>query len=385
MSAWPGKYVIGLTGNIATGKSVVRKMLEHLGAYGIDADALGHRAIAKDAPGYKSVVDTFGRWIIAEDGQIDRARLARIVFADPDALKHLEEIIHPFVRQAVDILVRRSTQAVVVVEAIKLLESPLRQSCDSIWVTHAPPEIQLGRLIQKRKMNEDAARQRINAQDPQEQKIAAANVVIRNDGSYEDTWKQVSNAWAQLFPSSPAETLAAQVEATAPGAATAPGVLTIEKARPRQAQEIANLITRLSGGMRKLTSSDIMEAFGEKAFIFLKLDDRPVGILGWQVENLVARTDDLYLDPQAPVESGLKVLLEQVEETSRDLQCEALLLFLPPNLARQEKIWHTLGYELRTIHSLGVRAWQEAAQENLATGEVMLFKQLRKDRVLRPV
>jgi dephospho-CoA kinase len=79
MSAWPGKYVIGLTGNIATGKSVVRKMLEHLGAYGIDADALAHRAIAKDAPGYQPVLDTFGSWILTPEGQIDRTKLGRIV------------------------------------------------------------------------------------------------------------------------------------------------------------------------------------------------------------------------------------------------------------------------------------------------------------------
>lgn len=384
MSAWPGKYVIGLTGNIATGKSVVRKMLEHLGAYGIDADALGHRAIAKDAPGYKAVLDVFGRWILAEDGQIDRGRLARVVFSDPDALKQLETIVHPFVRQAVDILVKRSTQNVVVIEAIKLLESPLRQSCDSIWVTYAPPEIQLGRLIQKRKMNEESARQRINVQEPQEQKVAVANIVIRNEGSYEDTWKQVSSAWAQAFPTIPGEPAPGKAEVSV--AVTAPqGKLTVEKARPKQAAEIASLINRLSGGARKLSSGDIMEAFGEKAFVFLKLDDRPVGVVGWQVENLVARSDDLYLDSGAPVEQGLKVLLEKVEETSRDLQCEALLLFLPPNLARQEKIWHSLGYELRTVNSLGVRAWQEAAQENLTSGEVMLFKQLRKDRVLRPV
>src|SRR5512144_1609078 len=116
MSAWPGKFVIGLTGNIATGKSVVRKMLEHLGAYGIDADALGHRAIARDAPGYKAVVDTFGRWILGEDDQIDRAKLARVVFADPDALKLLEQVVHPLVRQATDILIRRSKQPVVVIE-----------------------------------------------------------------------------------------------------------------------------------------------------------------------------------------------------------------------------------------------------------------------------
>ena len=72
MSAWQGKYIIGLTGNIATGKSVVRKMLEHLGAYGIDADALSHRAIAQGAPGYQAVVDAFGKWILSKDGQIDR-------------------------------------------------------------------------------------------------------------------------------------------------------------------------------------------------------------------------------------------------------------------------------------------------------------------------
>jgi dephospho-CoA kinase len=83
MSAWPGKYAIGLTGNIATGKSVVRKMLEHLGAYGIDADTLAHRTIAKGAPGYETVVETFGKWILAPDGNVDRARLARVVFSDP--------------------------------------------------------------------------------------------------------------------------------------------------------------------------------------------------------------------------------------------------------------------------------------------------------------
>src|SRR3989304_5472384 len=104
MSAWPGKYVIGLTGNIATGKSVIRRMLEHLGAYGIDADALSHRAMAKGAPGYDPVVQHFGQWILGPDGQIGRTKLGRIAFADPDALKQLETIIPPFVRQAINVL-----------------------------------------------------------------------------------------------------------------------------------------------------------------------------------------------------------------------------------------------------------------------------------------
>jgi dephospho-CoA kinase len=96
VSKWPGKYVIGLTGNIATGKSVVRRMLEHLGAYGIDADALAHRAIAKGAPGYKAVVDTFGKWILDPDQQINRGKLGKIAFADPHALSLLEGIVHPW-------------------------------------------------------------------------------------------------------------------------------------------------------------------------------------------------------------------------------------------------------------------------------------------------
>jgi dephospho-CoA kinase len=377
MSAWPGKYIIGLTGNIASGKSVVRKMLEHLGAYGIDADALGHRAIAKDAPGYKPVVETFGKWILGPDGQVDRSKLARIVFSDADALAQLEAIVHPLVREAVSLMVRRSKQSVIVIEAIKLLESPIRHSCDAIWVTYAPPDVQLTRLMQKRGMDEETAHQRIKAQPSQEEKIAAADVLIRNDGSFEETWKQVAAIWQEKF--------AAVEPALAKPAVVAKGEMTVERARPRQASDIAMFINTISGGQRRLNHDDIMAAFGEKAFLFLKVDNKPVGLVGWQVENLVARTDDVYLDPHLSLQIAMKHIMEEVERTSRDLQCEASLLFLPPYLARHADVWHGLGYEPRTVQSLGVRAWQEAAQENASHGTVMLFKQLRKDRVLRPV
>ena len=184
MSAWPGKFVIGLTGNIGTGKSVVRKMLEHLGAYGIDADALANRAIAKGSPGYQPVVDLFGKWILDADDQIDRAKLGRLVFSDPDALESLEKIVHPLVGQAMDILIRRSQQEVVVIEAIKLIEAGLAKKCNSLWVTYAPQEQQVARLVQKRGMSEASATQRIQAQPPQEDKVIAANVVIRNDRNF---------------------------------------------------------------------------------------------------------------------------------------------------------------------------------------------------------
>ncbi|MEJ2598922.1 MAG: dephospho-CoA kinase [Anaerolineales bacterium] len=378
MSAWPGKYVIGLTGNIATGKSVVRKMLEHLGAYGIDADALSHRAIAKGAPGYKPAVEMFGKWILGPDGQIDRDHLGRVVFSDAEALEELEKIVHPLVGQAVDIMVRRARQPVIVIEAIKLVESDLRKKCDSLWVAYAPQEVQLARLMQKRGMDEATARQRILSQAPPEAKTSIADVVIRNVGSFEETWKQVATAWNKLFPakeSAPAVTQELKKR----------GRLEVRRAGPRQAAEIAILVNRLARGKRNINRDDVMASFGEKAFLILNSNGKPAGLAGLKVENLVARTDDVYLDPSIPFATGLSALTKEIERISSELQCEISLLFLPPSIARQEASIRHLGYQFRTPESLGIRAWQEAAIESMPKGMVMLFKQLRQDRVLRPV
>jgi dephospho-CoA kinase len=200
MSAWPGKYVIGLTGNIAAGKSEVRRMLQKLGAYGIDADVLAHQSIAKGEPAYAAVLESFGDSILSSDGQIDRPRLGEIVFSDPAALARLEAIIHPEVRKMVDRLVRQANAPVVVIEAIKLLEAGYRQLCDSIWVAAAPEQIQIDRLMERRGMSEAGARQRILAQPAQAEKVAAANVIIYNDESLEKTWRQVSSHWEKIFP-----------------------------------------------------------------------------------------------------------------------------------------------------------------------------------------
>src|SRR5712692_1902337 len=196
---WPGKYVIGLTGNIATGKSVVRKMLEHLGAFGLDADALSHQAIARSGPAYAAVVKHFGEWLLNEQGEINRARLARVVFSDAAALAELEDIIHPLVGQAVDFLVRRTRSSVAVVEAIKLIESGLANDCDALWVVTVPENMQVGRLIAKRKMSPAEARQRIAAQAPQAAKLKAAVVTIDDSGTFEDTWTQVQTAFNKII------------------------------------------------------------------------------------------------------------------------------------------------------------------------------------------
>lgn len=372
---WPEKYVIGLTGNIATGKSVVRKMLEHLGAYGIDADGLSHRATAKGAPGYQPTIDAFGKWILNADGEIDRAKLSKLVFNDAEAMAGLEDIVHPLVAQAIDSMVKRASQRVIVIEAIKLLESELRNACDTIWVVNVPEDMQIARMVEKRGMTADEAAQRIHFQSSQQQKLAAAQTIIQNIGSFEETWKQVVAEWKKTTPQS--DTLQA-VKPTA-------GEFLVARGRPRDSASIAELVTRLSNGAHPLTPDDVMAAFGEKAFMLLQQDGQNVGVAGWQVENLVARTTEFFIDPSVPVESALKTLISEVERASADLQCEASLLFLPEALAAHQGIWKQLGYEPRKPQSLGVQAWADAAIESAQPNARLFFKQLRQDRVLRPI
>ena len=380
MSAWPGKYVIGLTGNIATGKSVVRKMLEHLGAQGIDADGLAHRAIARGAPGYQAVLDTFGHWILGPDGQVERPKLGRLVFADAEALARLEAIVHPLVGEGVDFLIRRSTYRVVVIEAIKLYESGLAEQCDMVWVTYARPEVQLERLMEKRGLSEPEAQLRIDSQPPQEGKVGLADFVINNDGSFEKTWKQVVAKWKDLVPA-----IDGQPELEVEETVAIEGDLAVLRARPSQAKELADLINRLNDGGPAMTREDVMAAFGEKAYLVLQANEKSVGLVGWQVENLVARTNEVYLEKSLPLADSMRILTEEIERASRDLQCEASLLFLAPDLAGKEDVWEALGYKATSVDRLDVRAWQEAARESMPEGTVLLFKKLREDRVLRPV
>jgi dephospho-CoA kinase len=377
VSKWSGKYIIGLTGNIATGKSVVRKMLEHLGAYGIDADALAHRVIAKGAPGYQPVLSTFGRWILNENAEIDRQKLGHLVFSDPDALVQLENIIHPFVNQAIDLIVKRARQRTIVIEAIKLLETGLAGACDTIWTTYSPEKTQLARLMNKRAMTEAEAIKRIHAQSSQQDKLDKATVTIQNVGSFEDTWQQVQAAWKVISPIT--DTAPVRV----PNASQSE--LVVRRGRPGDSQSIATLITRLSNGLKSQSVDDVMAAFGEKAFLLLEMDKDLVGLAAWQVENLVARTTDIYVDSNIPLPKALKALMEEVERASQDLQCEASLLFLSPELAGQTATWKELGYEMRTSESLGIQAWQDAVKESMPTNSALFFKQLRHDRILRPI
>jgi dephospho-CoA kinase len=191
---------IGLTGNIATGKSLVGRMLVELGAEHIDADQLAHQVMAHGTAVWGHVMAAFGQEVVGPDGEIDRRQLARIVFADPEALTRLEQIVHPAVIARTRQLIADTSAQAVVVEAIKLIESGMvRQLCDVLWVVTAPRQVQLERLTSSRGLSRGEALLRIDAQPAQEYKVAQADVVIDNSGAIQETRRQVKRAWAELM------------------------------------------------------------------------------------------------------------------------------------------------------------------------------------------
>lgn len=192
------KYLIGLTGNIATGKSTVARMLEELGATVIDADALVHELQLKGTPVFNEIVATFGSGILDRAGEIDRKALGSIVFADPEKLRALERIVHPAVLIESARRITAAPTLIVVYEAIKLIEAGRAEMCDALWVVTARSEVQLQRLMTDRRMSEAEAQQRIEAQPPQSEKIERATVVIDNSGSLADTRQQVETAYRTI-------------------------------------------------------------------------------------------------------------------------------------------------------------------------------------------
>jgi dephospho-CoA kinase len=413
VSRWPNKYVIGLTGNIAVGKSVVRQMLQHLGAYTIDADGLAHQAMAPGAPAYKPVVDTFGQFILDSEKRIDRSMLGNIVFSHPDALAKLEAITHPVINQAINTLISRSNQRVIVVEAIKLLESDLSKAVDEVWVVDASPQTQLQRLMEKRKMSEADARKRISAQPAQAEKLQKATVVIKNDGNVEETWKQVQTAWdnirrkltgevkratsearqaaqpAQAAPATPPARPATPA-APAPAAPAAPaapsGPITVEVKRgmPSNAEVIANFINKVAN--KGIDRMDVMMSFGQKSYLLAQAaPDRVVAVMGWQVENLITRVDEFYIEPSVPRDSVVAALSTAVEAASRDLQSEVSYIFLPTSAQDIINAFVQNGYEATTVNQIKIPAWREAVEESVSEGQQILSKKLREDRVLKPI
>ncbi len=191
--------IIGLTGNIGTGKTTVLQMMAARGALTIDADDVAHEVIQPGQPAHAHVVAAFGAGILDANGLIDRKRLGQIVFGDADKLARLEYLIHPAIIARINAMTDAATEPVVVVEAIKLLEAGMAATmCDQVWVVTSPVEQQIERLMKERGMTRAAALARLASQSPQSFKVSQADVVIDNSGTLAELEQQVQAAWQRL-------------------------------------------------------------------------------------------------------------------------------------------------------------------------------------------
>lgn len=186
--------VIGLTGNIGCGKSTVAGMLRELDVATIDADAVAREIRHNDADARAEIVRRFGTY--------EASDLAKVVFTDAGALRDLERILHPRVRGAIRARLAELAQGgveVAAVEVIKLLESPLADACDEMWVVRCDEADAIERLAASRGMDERAARRRLAGQSSQDEKVTAADVVIDGSAPMEETRRQVQAALSALL------------------------------------------------------------------------------------------------------------------------------------------------------------------------------------------
>jgi dephospho-CoA kinase len=193
--------VLGVTGGIGTGKSTVTQMLEELGAAVIDADRVGHQVYLPDLPAWQEIVAAFGARVLNADRTINRQALGQIVFADAEALRTLNRIVHPkmFDRMAELIaeLRARGGMKAIVVEAAVLIEAHWQPLVDQVWVVVASEPVVIERLAQQRNLSSEQVRTRIAAQLSDDERLKHAHVVIRNDGSLDQVRTAVKQAWDQ--------------------------------------------------------------------------------------------------------------------------------------------------------------------------------------------
>jgi dephospho-CoA kinase len=191
-------FLLGLTGNIACGKSTVGQLLaDRYAAEYVDADRIVHALYAASTPQTAAIAARFGYDLLKEDGTIDRRRLGDIVMSNAAALKELEGLLDPGVNQAILDRLDHTSAAVLVLDAIRLVETGRASRCDAVWVVVCDREAQLQRLQASRNLSREQAALRIAAQSPVEEKLRHATAVISNSGSPEDLAAQVEAAWTK--------------------------------------------------------------------------------------------------------------------------------------------------------------------------------------------
>ena len=199
--------VIGLTGNIGSGKSTVARRMQNLGAKIVDADQIAREVVQPGTPALQDIANNFGPDVLDSTGGLDRKKMASIVFADPRAIMILNQITHPRIIDEVNRKINkfnreaktRAGSGVLVIDAPLLIEVGLDHIVDEVWVVKVDPKVQIARLTKRDSLTTEEALRRIAAQMPQEDKIKRATRVIDNSGEKSETVKQVDRLWNEML------------------------------------------------------------------------------------------------------------------------------------------------------------------------------------------
>ena len=195
-------FVVGLTGGIASGKSVVSNMLRDLGAGIIDADEISREVMIPHTKCWEEVIASYGSELLLEDLTIDRKKLAISVFKDSKKIKKLNRIVHPYIMQRIEEMIdeirSKDPQALVIVDAALLVETGVYKHYDKLIVVYVSKETQLKRLIIRDAMSQEEAESRIDLQSPLTEKLKVADYIIENEGSLSKTREEVEKVYKAL-------------------------------------------------------------------------------------------------------------------------------------------------------------------------------------------
>mgnify|MGYP001071607927 CR=1 FL=1 len=376
--------MIGITGNIGTGKSTVRHMLEKKGVLGVDADGLVHCALQKGAKSYQKVLLAFGKDYLKGNGEINRIKLAETVFQDKGALKRLECILHPLVIKSFKHILRKSQLPIIAIEAIKLLESDLVTLCNNIWVVNIQEREQIRRLMQSRSTNEAQIKERLAQQSSPEEKIQQSDIVIYNDQSLKATWKKVEHFWKTLLT----KDLAFKKAAKKLQKIYAPTESGISRIIPDSADQMAETISRYFCTMeppilnvifavttpKKIRQDILFQALCN--FHFLKFSNKnQTDFAIWNSKNFIAQTYYLPHMKNRGNDKGLIALINQIESDAHYRLCKVSRVLAHKEDNTLKETLHSHGYKVINAKALKPY-WRDATNAQIFSAYDTLVKSL---------
>lgn len=343
-------FMIGITGNIATGKSVIRRMLANAGIFGIDADNLAHRMIYLGGPAYQPVIDAFGEEIKTDQDLISNQKLGQIVFNDPARLSQLESLVHPAVIDATIKRVKAARHPTAAIEAIKLLESGLGNRCDSIWVSYASYEHQIQRLVESRGLSADDADLRIKAQPPQTVKFSQADVIINTETTFKDTWLRTQSALN--------DTIQPTVEVSP---------LHINSSQDWSVRFVNTFpLTQLESAWENLSgepAESLFERLGMKMVFAMIEEGRIMAFIVWEDWNFTATLKEVH--PATFLEQMPKLVFDAFTQFALRNQSE--IMFVNTSLIKDTEIQpDRFGLTPQELGQLSYPAWKVAAHKATA-------------------